>query len=438
MVLMATSAFSQDSKADQVRLTGPVKSLRVETALVKGKSLGAGEQARHLDEDREYDRKGNLVLKQSYYNGSIILSTRYIYSPTATLMEEISQGLNGALIYRREYKYSAQGRLAGETICRNKPEFFEIKRPAGVEGGVPGGIPGGVPGGVPSRQSADDPPPPPPLPPPKDGYCAKLRYVYDSRGKIVYKVMYESTYQFPYKDAHDYDLEGNLIAVYKHYDILKDKPSMPDFTYKYDANGNLIEEAYHAPVSTTPLSKDVYAYDSEGRIISKSSYDSTSVKEKLNYKYEFDSKGNWIKRIESALIKENGQSSFKPIAVVYRTISYYSGQAGSSNSSYNGVRLNKAQPSQTITVQKLDQSTVVERVNPAYPPLAKAGRIGGQVEVEVTIDEQGYVVSAKALSGHELLKPAAVAAAWGWIFSPPMVDGVPSRVVGKLRFNFNI
>ena len=58
--------------------------------------------------------------------------------------------------------------------------------------------------------------------------------------------------------------------------------------------------------------------------------------------------------------------------------------------------------------------------------------------VEVTVDEQGNVISARALSGHPLLKDAATNAAKGWKFSPTMLTGVPVKVIGTITFNFNL
>src|SRR5678816_1571975 len=40
---------------------------------------------------------------------------------------------------------------------------------------------------------------------------------------------------------------------------------------------------------------------------------------------------------------------------------------------------------------------------PAYPPIARAAHASGTVVVQVTIDENGNVISARAVSGHPLL-----------------------------------
>ena len=83
------------------------------------------------------------------------------------------------------------------------------------------------------------------------------------------------------------------------------------------------------------------------------------------------------------------------------------------------------------------QESVIKRVEPTYPPLAKAARIGGPVVVEVTIDEGGKVVSTRTVSGHPLLKDAAVAAARQWLFSPTLLQGVPIPAISTITFNFN-
>jgi len=84
------------------------------------------------------------------------------------------------------------------------------------------------------------------------------------------------------------------------------------------------------------------------------------------------------------------------------------------------------------------QGSATRRVEPAYPPLAKAARISGSVVVEVTLDEEGGVISARAISGHPLLKDAAVDAARGWKFTPTKLQEVPVKVIGTITFNFNL
>lgn len=73
---------------------------------------------------------------------------------------------------------------------------------------------------------------------------------------------------------------------------------------------------------------------------------------------------------------------------------------------------------------------------PAYPEAARAARAAGPVQVQVTIDEEGNVIVATAVSGHELLRAAAVDAARGAKFSPTKLNGVPVKVAGTIIYNF--
>ena len=73
---------------------------------------------------------------------------------------------------------------------------------------------------------------------------------------------------------------------------------------------------------------------------------------------------------------------------------------------------------------------------PPYPPAARAVRAAGAVSVQVLIDESGNVVSASAVSGHPLLRAAAVQAARGARFSPTQLSGQPVKVSGVITYNF--
>ena len=73
---------------------------------------------------------------------------------------------------------------------------------------------------------------------------------------------------------------------------------------------------------------------------------------------------------------------------------------------------------------------------PEYPPAARAVQASGTVNVQVTVDEQGQVVSATAVSGHPLLKAAAEKAARSAKFSPTRLSGIPVKVTGVLVYNF--
>lgn len=80
--------------------------------------------------------------------------------------------------------------------------------------------------------------------------------------------------------------------------------------------------------------------------------------------------------------------------------------------------------------------TAKDLPTPVYPAAAKQLGISGVVQVQVLIDESGKVISANAVNGNALLKPAAEKAAWGARFSPTYLTGAAVKVSGVIIYNF--
>jgi TonB family protein len=232
--------------------------------------------------------------------------------------------------------------------------------------------------------------------------------------------------------------------------------------FKYDAKGNRTEDAVYAEDGTL-FSKDVYVFDSKGMNIEVRSFDSQreirrvsftydskamiatqsffepigKLVEKRSYTHELDAQGNWIKQTASRILN-NGK--LEPLEVTYRTISYYPPVGNFSGLGVIGgiSDAEKNNPNVTRMTGTVLAGSAIRRIEPVYPPLAKAARVKGAVIVEVTVDEEGDVLTARTLQGHPLLKDGAEKAALGWKFTPTSIDGLPVRVVGTLTFNFNL
>lgn len=78
----------------------------------------------------------------------------------------------------------------------------------------------------------------------------------------------------------------------------------------------------------------------------------------------------------------------------------------------------------------------VSKPAPAYPAEAKEAGAQGVVTVQITVNEDGTVESAKAAGGHPLLQEAAVEAARKAKFSPTLLSGQPVKVRGVVTYNF--
>lgn len=103
----------------------------------------------------------------------------------------------------------------------------------------------------------------------------------------------------------------------------------------------------------------------------------------------------------------------------------------------------RPEPEKPVQQKPLVRSTIlqgsaIKRVEPSYPVMAKSARVQGPVIVEVTINEKGIVESARAVSGHPLLRDAALNAARSWRWEPTILNQVPVKVIGTITFIFKL
>ena len=82
------------------------------------------------------------------------------------------------------------------------------------------------------------------------------------------------------------------------------------------------------------------------------------------------------------------------------------------------------------------ETRATSKPEPVLPDEARGKGVSGEVIVEVLIDENGKVESARALEGHPLLRKAAVDAAYQARFSVTRLQGQPIKVAGVLTYSF--
>jgi TonB family protein len=70
----------------------------------------------------------------------------------------------------------------------------------------------------------------------------------------------------------------------------------------------------------------------------------------------------------------------------------------------------------------------IHYVAPAYPEIARQGRIGGLVILDCVLDPQGRIASVQVLRGHPLFDGAAVDAVRQWRYEATRLNGVPIAV----------
>jgi TonB family protein len=252
-------------------------------------------------------------------------------------------------------------------------------------------------------------------------------------------------------------------------------------TSEYDQTGHKTQNQYFPIPDATLTGRETYKYDDKGNIAEMTRVgDNGLPANKEVYKYEFDSFGNWTKMTTFVETVDNRRISPAPIEMTYRTIFYYlddktvkttptntvaksSGPAlppaegmnqlkvsgvaadahapGSDSSTQAKVVMDAAPPAAPKPMLKpvskgVLNGNAVYLPSPTYPDLARNMRTTGLVTVEIVIDENGKVVSAKAVSGPPALKDAAVQAAYRARFSPTKLSDQPVKVAGTINYNF--
>jgi TonB family protein len=86
-------------------------------------------------------------------------------------------------------------------------------------------------------------------------------------------------------------------------------------------------------------------------------------------------------------------------------------------------------------MQSGDDPKVIETKAPVYPAIAFAAHASGTVLVDVEVDPEGKVTSARAISGSPLLLAASRNAALGWRFQASSPATTSSKV--QLKFDFD-
>jgi len=204
--------------------------------------------------------------------------------------------------------------------------------------------------------------------------------------------------------------------------------------YSYDKAGKLFSVAQYG--ATGSISQK-WIYDGDGIVKKRNGFDNAgSLVRQESYSYEYDTVGNWVKRVTTSRTPglQNKEAAGDQVEVTYRTIKYYP-PAG--DFQVNGGVIPGGLPKNPDSQPSILGGKVLTRLEPVYPNAARAARIAGSVVVELTVDEEGDVLSARAVSGHPLLRETSLDAAWDWKFSPTIYQGRPIKVIGAIEFKFN-
>jgi len=102
---------------------------------------------------------------------------------------------------------------------------------------------------------------------------------------------------------------------------------------------------------------------------------------------------------------------------------------------FHSKNLQRNESGKTIWLQDSDIRRIA--LHKSEPRLPSSVRAAGTVEIEIAINAHGSIDCARAISGHPILRGAAIQAVKQWDF-PPLAHGVQPEVrLGRVTFQFN-
>jgi len=101
-------------------------------------------------------------------------------------------------------------------------------------------------------------------------------------------------------------------------------------------------------------------------------------------------------------------------------------------------KLPTAMPQRIRISQGVTSGLLLRKVQPAYPALAKAARIQGDVVLKAIIDREGNIQDLQLVSGHPMLVPSAIEAVRQWKYKPYLLNGQPVEVETTVTVIFTL
>jgi protein TonB len=86
----------------------------------------------------------------------------------------------------------------------------------------------------------------------------------------------------------------------------------------------------------------------------------------------------------------------------------------------------------------VQSASLIHKIQPIYPPLAKQARIQGTVRLHAIIAKDGSIQELQVMSGHALLQQAALDAVRQWRYRPTLLNGEPVEVDTTIDVIFSL
>jgi TonB family protein len=270
-------------------------------------------------------------------------------------------------------------------------------------------------------------------------------YKYDDKGNISEMTLYNADGSLLSKEVYtyEYDFVGNWtkmttsVAVIEGGKLNFEQTEVTYRTISYYLDENLAKMMQPAAPNTAAPNVAVPAVANQTTPASNAS--AKPATENANAQAN-------TQKTAAAIPPPTDLSALNKAAANANPVSSTNAPGGSSNASNKNVVALESEPPAKPAPKPLMKPVsggvlngkAVSLPTPDYPEAAKRMRASGVVAVDVVIDVNGKVISAKATSGNPVLQQAATQAALRARFSPTTLSGQPVKVSGVINYNFSL
>jgi periplasmic protein TonB len=92
----------------------------------------------------------------------------------------------------------------------------------------------------------------------------------------------------------------------------------------------------------------------------------------------------------------------------------------------------------TFRTSRMLEGSLIRRVQPVYPSLARSARVQGSVVLSALISKAGTMENLRVLSGHPMLVAAAIEAVRQWRYRPYILNAEPIEVETQITVSFSL
>jgi periplasmic protein TonB len=144
-------------------------------------------------------------------------------------------------------------------------------------------------------------------------------------------------------------------------------------------------------------------------------------------------------RVISAEMKKQVAENEPPPAMLGVAGAEGLGGSGAIGSAFNGHAAPVVKAAKPIAISSgVATGMLIHKTEPIYPPIAKAARVSGTVQLSATITKNGTIKDVQVLGGPVMLRQSAVDAVRTWRYKPYRLNDEPADVETTVNVVFTL